>query len=172
MSDSVVGDRAILTRTLVPFNAVATVSGTNTHGHFTLSHANGFRQLIRARAHVTIVSNSLTCQVIGPVAADKTINAYVGVVPSTLNSFPSSSNAVLTIGGSAFATHALVVGAKPVPLLFAPEVAHQIKPQPLIGEPPEIVYFLQVIGGSAADTSLIRISGSVEVEGVGFTATW
>jgi hypothetical protein len=172
MSSQVIGDQSILTRTIVPFNAVHTVVGSRVSGHFSLSSATGFKQIIRSRAHVVVISSSLTCQVVGPATADKTINAFIGVVPSTLANFPTTSTAVLSIGGSAFATHALIVGAKPVSLVFAPEVAHQIKPQPLIGEAPEIVYFVDVIGGASTDSSIVRVSGSVEVEGVGFVPTW
>lgn len=178
MSDhqSIIGDTSILTRKVLPFNAVhsITLSTTSTTvvGHATLSSMNGFRQLIRSKAHVTIRSSSLRCQVVADVDATKTAHATLGVIPSTETTFPSSASDILTIGGSSICSHSLVVGSVPVPLGFGVEVAHQIKPQPIVGEAPEVVYSVSLLGGAAGDVVIIRVSGEVEVEGAGFVSTW
>jgi hypothetical protein len=55
---------------------------------------------------------------------------------------------------------------------FAAEAAHQIKPEPVVGSAPEVVFYYQITGGTATDTALLRISGRVEVSGVSFVQTW
>jgi hypothetical protein len=69
-----------LTATIVPFNAVHEVTGASGSGHFILSSATGFRALARPRAYVKIVSDSLTCQIIGPASADKAVSAFVAIL--------------------------------------------------------------------------------------------
>lgn len=171
-SEQIIGDTSHLTATLVPFNAVYKVTGKKTSGHFRLTECLGFASLLRARASVRIVSSSLTVQVIGPARADKSVNAYVAIVPASLDSWPTTSTGILTIGGSTFVQHSLYIAPTPSSLLFNPEVAHQIKPTPVIGQQPEVVYLVEVIGGEDRDESLLRISGQIDISGVGFVPTW
>jgi hypothetical protein len=168
----VIGDLSHLRLTRIAFNAVHEVSGAEGSGHFSLLSAKGVKHLIGARALVKIVSDSLTCQVIGPASADKAVSAHIAVIPSTSSDWPSTASEVLTIGGSAFIQHSLYVGALAAPLQFTQEVAHQIKPAPVVGSPPEVVYQFTITGGSASSKAYLRISGVLEVDGVGFVASW
>jgi hypothetical protein len=168
----IIGDTSHLTQTRVPFNAVHRVSGASRSGHFSLVECAGVASLIRSRAQVRIASESLRCQVVGPAAADQATVLHVAIVPSTCNSWPSSDTDILTIGGSAFCQHSLFVAPAAVPLSFSPEVAHQIKPAPLVGSAPEVVYQLTIVGGAEGSRAHIKISGELEVSGIGFIATW
>lgn len=168
----VIGDTGHLHDNRVPFCAVHTVKGLSDSGHFTLSTCSGFKHLLTARASIRIVSSSLNCMVIGPAAADKAISAHIAVVPAGLKSYPTSAAQIMTIGGSAYVQHSLYVVTSPVPLSFAPEVAHQLKPKPVIGEEPEVVFHFTITGGSVNTEAFIKISGYLEVDGVGFATSW
>merc|ERR1712110_915909 len=100
-----------------------------------------------SRAKVEIVSDSLTVKVIGPASADKAVTLCVAVVPSSSEVCPTTDAQVLTIGGAAYAQHSVYIGVQDVPLRFAAEASHLIKPRPLIGSLPKVVYTFNLIGG-------------------------
>jgi len=171
MSD-VLGDTTHLHQHRIDFNAVHTIVGASSHGSFCLVDSSGLRHLLSSRASVKIVSQSLTCQVIGPASADKAVSIHVAVIPATATGHPTSEAQILTIGGSAYAQHSLYVGALAVPLAFSTEVAHQIKPAPVVGEPPLVVYVCTITGGTNSDKAYLRISGTIEVDGIGYVQPW
>jgi len=171
MSD-LIGDTSQLHSTRIPFNAIHTVVGHEQHGSFLLSEAVGFIHVIDSRATVKIVSSSLLCQVLGAPSADTAVSAYIAIIPASFQPTPSSSDHILTIGGSAFCQHSLYVPPTLVPLAFSQDVAHQLKPVPLLGSPPRVAYAVQVVGGTTQSRSTIRISGVIEVDGVGFVQSW
>jgi len=170
----VIGDTEYLRAKTIPFNAVHVVKGDSGSGYVALTNCLGFKHLLPPYAKVTILSDSLTCQVIGPVAADKAITAHVAVIPDQEKDFgwPTTPAAILTIGGSALVQHSLYVGARTAPISFANEAAHQIKPDPIVGNTPVVVYTFTVTGGAKTDVSYIKLSGLVEVAGIGFVKTW
>jgi len=170
----VIGDTSDLHVNTIPFNAVHTLTGAHGSFAFKLEEASGLKHLLTARASVRIVSDSLTCQVIGPASAAKAVSAHVAVIPHTTNAddLPTTPAHVLTIGGSAFIQHSLYVGALPAPLNFAQEVAHQIKPTPILGGPPMVVGHYTVTGGVNTDTVFLRVSGVISVDGIGFVKPW
>lgn len=168
----VIGDTGYLHKNRVTFCAVHTVTGQKVAGHFTLSTSLGFKHLVTARASVKIVSESLQCMAIAPAGADKAVVAHVAVVPINLSSYPSEAAHVMTIGGSAFCQHSVYSPATPVTLRFSEEVAHQIKPTAFVGLAPEIVYHVEVVGGDSKSITHIKISGELEVDGIGFAQSW
>jgi len=114
----------------------------------------------------------LICKVVGPASATKAVSCHVAVLPAGLSEWPTSPAAILTIGGSAFVQHSLFVAPTSVPIRFASEAAHQLKPTPLFGKPPVIVYHSTITGGQATDTAYICVSGLLEVDGIGFVKSW
>nr|QKN22696.1 hypothetical protein [Erysiphe necator associated deltaflexivirus 4] len=168
----VIGDTRHLHSNRITFSAVQVVTGSKVSGHFELTTALGFKHLVTARASIRIVSESLQCMIIAPAGADKAVVAHIAVVPTGLPSYPSEAAHVMTIGGSAFCQHSVYSPASPVPLRFSQEVAHQIKPKPLVGLPPEIVYHIQVLGGDKSSETYVKISGEIEVDGIGFAQSW
>jgi len=170
MSD-LVGDVSHLHRTVVPFSAVHVVQGHNPHGSFLITDCTGFSALSNARASVKIVSDSLTVKVVSPGGADKVVSGAVAIIPDTATN-PTSVAHVLSIGGHAYVEHSVYNSAGPVPVRFAAEAAHQIKPTPLVGSPPKVVFALSVLGGDTNTTSTLVLQGSIEVDGIGFTRTW
>lgn len=169
-----IGDSAFLHQNRVPFHAVYSARGASGSGSFLLTTAAGVKHLLSARASVKVVSDKLTCQVIGPAAADKAVEAFVAVVPATAadGELPTTIEEIMTIGGSSYLQHSLYVPSTIVPLSFAQEVAHQIKPSPLIGEPPLVVFAYNVTGGVPGSIVRFRISGVLEVDGIGFAKSW
>jgi hypothetical protein len=168
----VIGDTRELHQNTINFNAVHTVSGASGFGHFRLETCSGLQHLLNARASVRIVSSSLTCQVIGPVSAAKAVSAHIAVIPSNATAWPTTAAQILTIGGSAFVQHSLYVGAPTAPLQFSQEAAHQLKPSPVLGSAPEIVFQYTITGGTDADSAYLRISGVLAVDGIGFVTPW
>lgn len=171
MSD-LVGETQHLHRKTVPFKAVHRVQGSSASGHFPLSEARGFKQLTSSRAYVKVLSDSLKCQVIGPASASVAIHASVAITPSGLDGWPTETSEVLTIGGSCYVQHSVYAPSVPAAIGFSAEAAHLIKPKPQIGSSPEVVYSVEVVGGTAASVTLIVLSGFLDVEGIGFTQTW
>lgn len=170
----VIGDTSALHVNTIPFNAVHTLTGAHGSFAFKLQEASGFKHLLVARASAKIVSESLTVQVIGPASAAKAVSAHVAVIPfsSDAADLPTTPAHVLTIGGSAFVQHSLYVVALPAPLSFTQEVAHQIKPAPILGGPPMVVGHYTVTGGVNTDTVFVRVSGILSVDGIGFVRPW
>lgn len=173
MSD-LIGDTSQLKSTVIGFNAVHEATGASGSGRFALLECLGVKHLLSPRAFVRIVSDSLTCQVIGPATASAAVTAHIAVIPSAVEAgdLPTQPRQILTIGGSAFVQHSLYIGAPKAELKFSEGVAHQIKPTPLVGDPPAVVYHYTVTGGGTNSVVHFKISGSIEVDGVGFTRTW
>jgi len=167
-----IGDTTHLTRTRLPFHAVLAVRGASKSSASNLLDFAGIRALVQSKASVKIVSETLQVQLITEPSADKAGTLYVCVIPSDAEALPTSPAEILTVEGSAIVASSIYLGTPYVPLAFASEVAHQIKPTPIIGSPPKVVYSLSVAGGTADTLSHIRISGHVEVQGIGFTQTW
>lgn len=169
----VIGDTSHLHRNTVPFSAVIELRGASGAIAAPLCSATGFKHLLAARASVEIVSGSLTCRVVGPVSPTKALTAIVAIVPEDASSeYPTTASQTLTVGGNAFAQHSLFVRPESVPLDFAPEVAHQLKPKPLVGLPPYVVGHFTLNGHTEGDVSRLVISGRLAVDGVGFAKSW
>lgn len=166
------GDTSDLHTNRIPFSAVITTTGAASSGHVLLSALSGFSHLLPSRAAVKIVSDSLLCRVVGPASATKAVSCHVAVLPGNCSEWPSTPAEILTIGGSAFVQHSLFVAPSSAPLRFAPEVAHQLKPPPVYGQPPCVVYHSTITGGAATDTAYICVSGVIEVDGIGFVKSW
>jgi hypothetical protein len=166
-----VGDSAHIADDIVTFSCVKALKGANGHGHFSLSKAKGFAEIVACRGVARIVSDTLSVQVIGPPASDKATAVYVAVIPE-VSTYPTDIEEILSIGGSAYVEHSLYSGSRPVSLKFAAEAAHQIKPTPLIGSPPTVVFYFDIIGGDSSSNAFLKISGQVNVRGTGFVKTW
>lgn len=169
----VVGDTSHLHDNTVPFSAVITLTGASNHFAVPLTRAEGFKHLLTARASVRIVSGSLTCKAVGPASASKAVTVLAAIVPvNEDNIYPQTPVQVLTVGGHAFVQHSLYVTPTPTRIDFAPEVAHQIKPTPLVGSPPCVAGHFTVTGGAASDITYFTVSGLLSVDGVGFAKSW
>lgn len=168
----IVGDTSHLHTKTVPFNAVHKVTGSSGTGSFDLATCTGFKQLCSARATVKVLGDALSCEIIGPASPDKATEAYIGVIPDTAEAFPTEPEHILTIGGSAYVQQSLYIGVRGSSLRFSAEANHQIKPKPMVGSLPKVIYHFKVEGGNNQTVAFIRISGVVEVDGIGFTQTW
>lgn len=171
-ASEIIGDVTHLHRNRVPFSAVHTATGSCGDGDFLISEARGFRQLVVSRAYVRIDPASLQCQVIGPASATIAVTAHIAVIPSAHRDLPDSAPDLLTIAGGAFVQHSLFTGSEVRPLGFAVEVSHVLKPKPVIGTEPRVVFHYTASGASATSQVHIKISGFLEVDGIGFVQTW
>lgn len=169
----VVGDTGYLHANTVPFSAVITLTGASGHFSADLVTAVGFSHLLSARASVKIVPGTLLCKAVGPASASKAVTVIAAIVPvNSEGIYPKTPVDVLTIGGHAFVQHSLYVTPVPTKIDFAPEVAHQIKPKPLVGEPPCLVGHYTVTGGTSTDQTYFTLAGQLTVDGVGFAKSW
>lgn len=171
MSD-LIGDTAHLHRNVVSFSAVHSFHGAAERGSFLLTDCSGFNSLANSRASVRIVSTSLTAKVIGPSSADRATSGVVAVIPADEPARPNSRAQMLSIGGHAYVEHSVYCAPTPVSLRFSADVAHQIKPKPLVGSAPRILYDVKILGGDTKDETCIVISGDIEVDGIGFVKSW
>jgi len=168
----VIGDTAQLYEQRIAFSAVHSITGASGHGHFDLKNCVGLKAYIGPYARVKIVEETLQVALIGPASATKALTGAVAIVPDTIDSGPTTRVGVLTIGGAALVVHSVYEAPQPVPIQFASQVTNVLKPKPLIGDLPRVVYHYELAGGTAADSIIIRLSGHVEVSGVGFISTW
>jgi len=171
-ASDVIGDVAELKETLVPFSSVTKVTGTSGAGSFPLASSPGLVKLLAAHGTGRIVEDSLQCRIIGPVGADQAASAVIAVIPSTCSPLPDSISKLLTVPGHAFVKSSVYVPETLQALSFAVGAAHQLKPIPLVGDPPLVVYHYTILGGSQKSEAYIVISGRVSVEGVGFVPAW
>jgi len=175
MSDtSLIGETRHLHNQRVNFNAVLSCTGTKGVATFILAQAPGLANYIDGFAAARLVNLPLSCSVTGPAAADKALTTHVAVVPQqfVVSSRPSTILEVMSLPGVRKIDSSLYVSTEPVPLQFSPEVTDILKPATLSGTPPCIVVHWHLVGGDDKSTVYINISGTVELEGVGFRPTW
>jgi len=125
-----------------------------------------------SRASVKIDQSSIQCQVIGPASPTIAITAHIAVIPSAHDDLPETEQAILTIAGGAFVQHSLFTGSEVRPLGFAVETSHVIKPKPVVGTEPRVVFHYTASGGTANSKVHIKVKGLLEVDGIGFVQTW
>jgi len=171
MSDAL-GDPSFLSRDEVPFAAVIEVKTASSHGSLSLVAARGLSQFLPAYASVRIVDNSLTASIFGPASSTTATTVALALVPSTVTTHPREARDILTIGGSAYLQSSAYTTPSSVPLLFPAEVNHQLKPTPVIGALPVLVYHVHVEGGDDHSVTLIQVRGKLKLSGVGFIPTW
>lgn len=171
MSD-VIGDVSHLTDTVIEFSAVHTCIGSSGNGSFALSESKGFKHLVDPRASAKILGDTVRFQVVGPADPTHATTAYACVIPATAPAIPRTPGEILTVGGAAFSQHSLFVTPTPVALGFSQEVAHVIKPEPLVGRPPKVVYYYSVSGGTKDSVVHVLITGKLSVSGIGFVQSW
>jgi hypothetical protein len=165
------GDTADITRETIHFCCIHELKGDKGHGSFSIADNKGFQAIAACRGVVQIVDDSLTCQVIGPPAADKATAVHVAIVP-TLTSYPTKPSEVASIGGSAYCEHSIYAGSRTATIAFAAEAAHQIKPTPVVGRPPVVCFYFNIVGADTTTVALLKVSGTVRVTGTGFVKTW
>lgn len=172
------GDVAELTATRVKFNIAFTVEGTSGHVAQDFANLAGLKPFLTARAFARIVGDSLLVSVTGSVTSTRSIDAHVCVIPrghapaAGTTAYPETAAHVASVPGSCFVQHSVTSASSPVPLGFPDGVTGQLKPLPVWGVPPTLVVVHEVLGGSATSKATIKISGVLEVGGIGFVQTW
>lgn len=169
---NLLGDLSELRATRVKFNIAFQVTGTSGHVRRTLSGLAGLAPFLTGRAFARIVGESLTLKVTGSVTQTRSIDVHACIIPVTTATYPQTGHAVASVPGSAFAQHSVTASSEPSPLGFPDGVATQLKPTPVWGEVPSIVVVHEILGGTATSTATIRVSGELEVGGIGFVQTW
>lgn len=171
-SINLLGDLSELTATRVNFNIAILLTGSSGHTRLKLKAQSGISPFLTGRAFARLVSDSLQLKVTGSVTSTRSIDVHACVIPSSEDTYPSTSHEVATVPGSCFAQHSVTSSGSPAPLNFPDGVTGQIKPSPIYGEEPDIVIVHEILGGSATSTATVKISGVLEVGGVGFVRTW
>jgi len=173
MSDiNLLGDLSELKATRVNFNIALTCSGTSGHRCDRLDSLDGLTPYLTGRAFARIVSDSLSVSVSGSVSAARSIDVHCCIIPSTCSTYPQTPALVTTVPGSVTVQHSVIATSTPAPLRFPDGVANQLKPAPVWGEPPSLVTHHEVLGGTATSSTIVKISGVLEVGGIGFVQTW
>jgi len=175
---NLLGDVSELTATRVKFNIAFTVEDTEGHVAHDFSTLPGLQPFLAARAFAKIVEDSLSVSVTGSVTSTRSIDAHICVIPSGhvaakgTTDYPQTAAHVASVPGSCFVQHSVTSASSPVPLSFPDGVTGQLKPLPVWGVPPTLVVVHEILGGSAKSTATIKISGVLEVGGIGFVQTW
>jgi hypothetical protein len=175
---NLLGDVAELTATRVKFNIAFTVEGAAGHVAKDFATLEGLRPYLTARAFARIVGDSLSVSVSGSVTSTRSIDAHLCVIPrghvaaENTTAYPQTAAHVASVPGSCFVQHSVTSASAPVPLGFPDGITGQLKPPPVWGVPPTLVVVHEILGGSATSTATIKISGVLEVGGIGFVQTW
>jgi len=172
MSINLLGNVSELQSSRVPFNIALAVTGVSGQSRHSLSEQAGLRQFLVGRAYASIVSDSLRVQVTGSVTSTRSIDVHVCIIPANFPSFPNTAAGVTSVPGSAFVQHSVVASGQSAVLSFPDGVTGQLKPTPVWGELPSVVTWHEILGGTQTSTATIKISGLLEVGGIGFVQTW
>jgi len=172
ITTQVLGEVAELSAQTVEFHATHSVTGASGSGSFSLAEAPGLVQYVRTHAYVNLKPESLRVTIRGPVSATIACTVDVCVIPDTYTPRPSAAAQIQTVQGNSTAQHSLLVGVQDGPVKFANGVAHQLKPEPHLGDLPQVCYVYNINGGAANSIATIRISGIIEARGIGFVQTW
>jgi hypothetical protein len=168
---NLLGDTSELTATTVRFNATVPVTGTSGSTQLALDQLNGLSQFLQGRAYAAVTTGSLSVKVTGSVTQTRSIDVHCCIIPSTLTG-PDTAEGVASVPGSCFAQHSVTSSGVPAQLHFPDGVANQLKPTPVWGEPPALVVVWEILGGTQTSTATIKVSGVLEVGGIGFVQTW
>lgn len=171
-SINLLGDLSELTATGVKFNIAFQVTGASGHVRHTLSGLGGLAPFLQGRAFARIVGDSLTVKVTGSVTQSRSIDVHVCIIPATFPDYPQTGHGVASVPGSCFAQHSVTSSGEPAILSFPDGVANQLKPSPVWGEPPALVVVHEILGGTQTSTATVKVSGVLEVGGIGFVRTW
>jgi hypothetical protein len=177
-SINLLGDTSELTATTVKFNIAFEVTGASGHSRHNLEDLAGLRPFLVGRAYASIVGDSLSVKVTGSVTQTRSIDVHACIIPkghvdsTGAASWPQTAHGVASVPGSCFAQHSVTSSGSPVPLGFPDGVTSQLKPLPVWGVAPALVVVHEILGGSATSTATIKISGLLEVGGIGFVQTW
>lgn len=164
-----IGDTSTLHSNTTPFTVVVELLGASGSGSFTISQR--LRSRVDPHASVTIVGD-VSCRISCPPAADKAATLRLAAIPSSEAATPSTAAQVASIPGAVLAQHSLYVNALSSPVVFGPEVSTVIKPKQLIGSEPKFVYHFVITGGEATTSSLLELSGTLKLEGLGYVKSW
>lgn len=169
----VIGDTQHLHNNTIPFRVVRSLTGPHGSGAFVLFDDSAFAKLVNPYAAVAVVEQSLSTRVFSPPAPDKAITCHVATIPDRPGLVsPKTTADILTIAGSAYLESSLYSGNNSSALPFSIECAHQVKPKPVVGLPPRVVYSWVLQGGDATSVSNLVIEGTLRVDGAGFQQTW
>jgi len=169
---NLLGNISELSSTRVPFNIALTVSGVSGHSRHSFDALAGLRQFLVGRAYACIVTDSLQLKVTGSVTQTRSIDVHACIIPSDFATYPQTAQAVTSVPGSAFAQHSVTASGPPATLSFPDGVTGQLKPSPVWGELPSLVVVHEILGGTQQSTATIKVSGVLEVGGIGFVQTW
>uniref|UniRef100_A0AAU7NIP2 Coat protein n=1 Tax=Neopestalotiopsis nebuloides deltaflexivirus 1 TaxID=3162603 RepID=A0AAU7NIP2_9VIRU len=169
---NLLGDLSELRASRVNFNIVIEVTGIEGSGVKDLASLPGLAPFLQGRAYASLVKDSLMVQATGDVEQQRAVNVYCAVIPTGLPTSPASAAHVQRVPGSCFVQHSVTTSGAPVQLRFPDGVATQLKPKPVWGEQPALAYYFQVLGGQQTSVARIRLSGLLEVGGIGFVQTW
>lgn len=156
----------------VSFSATYKVTGASGTGSFLLTECQGFKQYMNHFANISIVGDSLTSFVKGPVDATIATTLDICVIPSSHTTQPANAAQIGTVQGNCSCQHSLLVGSQSAVLRFANGVTTQLKPEGVVGSLPRVCYNLKVNGGDAKSEAVIVVQGTLRASGIGFVQTW
>jgi len=170
MSEAV-GENTALHTTRTSFKIQLVCQGANNSGHFRVSTRKELQRYIGSRSMAKIVG-PLTVSIKGPAAPDRATTGTVTITPHDLPAWPRSIHEVRQSPESVDVTSSLYLEQQAKSVVFHPAINTQIKPDPVVGRHPAIVYAYAVTGGAKEDIVTIEVDGVLELSGIDYVSPW
>lgn len=167
----VLGDTAWLHSTSADIKIVVSVSGTARSGQFRLSDRPEVKKYTDSRA-LARISGPIVVDVRGPASASTSTTSCVVIAPHDLTSWPDTVNDVAKAPLSQDGVSSLYLAHKSASLGFHDAINTTLKPPPLTGRHPAVVWAYKVEGGAATDVIRIEVSFKLDLAGVDYVSPW
>jgi len=166
-----IGDSAWLHSTRAAFKVTVQRTGVSHTGHFSLASCPEIEVYTKSRA-LARLAGPLKVSVKGPASPSKATEATVVVAPTDNSAWPTGRLETAQAPHSVDLSSSLYLNQQFLDLHFHESINYQLKPLPLVGRQPEIVWSYDVTGGATTDSVSIEISGVLELSGVDYVSPW
>jgi len=167
----VLGDTSWLHSTSADVKIAVSATGLKGHGKFRLSECPEVLKYTASRA-LARISGPIIVDVRGSATASTSTQACVVIAPSDLPSYPTDVESVAKAPLSQDSVSSLYLSHKSSSLGFHPAINTVLKPAPLTGRHPAIVYAYRIEGGNANSSVRIEVSFRLELNGVDYVSPW
>jgi len=168
-SSAIVGTTAALHLNTVHVKIVHVVNNKQGVVHFALDSRPEILAYSASRSSVKVVG-PITASFVGPASADAVLGATATIVPTDVNSWPTTVHQVAADSSSVnFAVSAL----SPVPiavLRLSTTINSQLKPRPLFGRHPEVLVAWDVETTATTFRARFEFVVPIELDGVDWVA--
>jgi len=146
-------------------------TGVSGSGHFQLSSRPEVLRFSASRSLVSI-DGPVVVSIRGPNLPSKATTGVAAVVPADLTNWPADVIDCQRAPESVSTVTSLYLVQQALTLPVHPAINLQLKPEPLVGRVPAVVYAYTIAGGAAADKAVIEVSFTISLSGLDYVSVW